>query len=171
MRALNLKEFNSLPRDSAIEVLTHCCGASRWVEKMESLRPFKDRKQITEKSQSVWNELDEKDWQEAFTHHPKIGDIESLKKKFATTRAWAEQEQRGSAEAPVSVLQALALGNQTYENRFGYIFIVCATGKTAEEMLSLLESRLPNDPALEIKIAAAEQAKITKLRLEKLIYE
>jgi 2-oxo-4-hydroxy-4-carboxy-5-ureidoimidazoline decarboxylase len=85
--------------------------------------------------------------------------------------AWAEQEQRGSAEASVSVLQALALGNQTYENRFGYIFIVCATGKTAEEMLSLLESRLPNDPALEIKIAAAEQAKITKLRLEKLIYE
>ena len=101
----------------------------------------------------------------------KIGDLESLKKKFVTTRTWAEQEQQGSSEASLSVLQALALGNETYENRFGYIFIVCATGKKAEEMLSLLEQRLKNDSKEEIKVAAAEQDKITKIRLEKLIHE
>ena len=111
------------------------------------------------------------DWKEAFAHHPKIGDFESLKKKFASTRGWAEQEQSGSQNASMAVLQALALANQTYENRFGYIFIVCATGKSAEEMLKILESRLNHDPKIEIKIAAQEQDKITKIRLEKLIYE
>lgn len=171
MNSLTLHQFNSLSKKEATEVLAQCCGASGWVTQMESLRPFHSRKAVFEAASQVWNQLSEKDWKEAFTHHPKIGDLESLKKKFASTRAWAEHEQKGSAEASVSVLQALALANQTYENRFGYIFIVCATGKKAEEMLSLLESRLTNEPEKEIKIAAQEQAKITQIRLEKLIHE
>lgn len=171
MKALTLSQFNSLSQTEAVETLTHCCGSSRWVTKMESLRPFENIKSLLKLSLKVWNELSESDWQEAFSHHPKIGDLESLKKKFSTTREWAEQEQKGSAEASMAVLRALALGNQTYENRFGYIFIVCATGKKAEEMLAILESRLNNSSEIEIKIAAGEQAKITQIRLEKLIHE
>ncbi|MBM4303158.1 MAG: 2-oxo-4-hydroxy-4-carboxy-5-ureidoimidazoline decarboxylase [Deltaproteobacteria bacterium] len=171
MTSFNLVQFNSLSPKEATQVLAHCCGAARWVSQMESSRPFQNRKALFNKAIQTWNQLTEKDWKEAFTHHPKIGDLESLKKKFASTRVWAEQEQKGSAEAAVSVLQALALGNQTYENRFGYIFIVCATGKKADEMLALLEARLNNSPDIEIKIAAGEQAKITQIRLEKLIHE
>lgn len=171
MKVLSLNQFNSLSKKEAAEVLAHCCGASRWVTELESLRPFQSRKAIFEAGSKVWNRLSEKDWKEAFTHHPKIGDLESLKEKFASTRVWAAEEQKGSAEASVSVLQALALANQTYENRFGYIFIVCATGKKAEEMLSLLEARLTNEPEVEIKVAAEEQSKIMQIRLEKLIHE
>lgn len=171
MKALSIEQFNQLTLKEAIDVLTQCCGSTRWATEMESSRPFKNKTEMFVKATQVWNQLSESEWKEAFAHHPKIGDVESLKKKFASTRAWAEQEQKGSAEASVSVLQALALGNQTYENRFGYIFIVCATGKTAEEMLSILELRLSNEPEMEIKVAAEEQAKITQIRLEKLIHE
>jgi 2-oxo-4-hydroxy-4-carboxy-5-ureidoimidazoline decarboxylase len=138
---------------------------------MANLRPFKERKILLSKALEIWNQLSESDWKEAFGHHPKIGDVDSLKAKFASTQVWAKQEQQGSQQASMAVLEALALGNQTYENRFGYIFIVCATGKTAEEMLSILESRLNNEPIVEIKVAAQEQAKITQIRLEKLIHE
>jgi 2-oxo-4-hydroxy-4-carboxy-5-ureidoimidazoline decarboxylase len=105
---------------------------------------------------------------EAFEQHPKIGDINSLKKQYANTVAWASNEQAGVDAASDEVLQALAKGNDDYERKFGYIFIVCATGKSAGEMLELLQSRLTNDPESEIKIGAEEQNKITKLRLEKL---
>lgn len=171
MKTLTLAQFNALPQKEAVEALTHCCGSSRWVTKMESSRPFENTKTLSQLSSKFWSELSENDWKEAFSHHPKIGDLDSLKKKFASTRDWAEQEQKGSAEASIPVLQALALGNQTYENRFGYIFIVCATGNKADEMLAMLESRLNNSPETEIKIAAGEQAKITQIRLEKLIHE
>ncbi len=171
MNPLTLQQFNCLSKEEAIEALTYCCGASHWASKIERLRPFKSIKSLVENSARIWSELSEKDWKEAFTHHPKIGDLESLKKTFASTRDWAQQEQQASQGASISVLQALALGNQTYENRFGYIFIVCATGKSANEMLSLLEGRLKNDPKLEITLAAKEQEKITKIRLEKLIHE
>ncbi|MFM8313570.1 MAG: 2-oxo-4-hydroxy-4-carboxy-5-ureidoimidazoline decarboxylase [Deltaproteobacteria bacterium] len=171
MNTLTLSQFNSLPMKDAQEVLTHCCGSHQWVQKMEKLRPFSDLSAVFSSSSEIWNGLTQEDWKEAFSHHPKIGDLDSLKKKFASTRVWAEQEQRGSEKASIAVLQALALGNQNYENRFGYIFIVCATGKSAEQMLNLLEARLRNDPAQEIKLAAAEQEKITLIRLEKLIHE
>jgi len=171
MKSFKLSEFNALSLQAAREALTYCCGSSAWVDKMASSRPFKDRSELLGKATNVWNSLSEEDWKEAFTHHPKIGDLESLKKKFSATRNWAEQEQKGSQGASEAVLRALARGNETYENRFGYIFIVCATGKTAEEMLNLLEERLKNNPEVEIKKAALEQDKITHIRLEKLIYE
>ena len=109
------------------------------------------------------------DWREAFAHHPRIGDVASLRAKFAATAAWAGEEQRGAAAAGDDTLAALAEGNRAYEERFGYVFIVCATGKSAEEMLALLRARMPHPPEREIEIAAAEQASITRLRLEKLL--
>jgi 2-oxo-4-hydroxy-4-carboxy-5-ureidoimidazoline decarboxylase len=122
-----------------------------------------------EDAEEQWYECTEADWLEAFTHHPKIGDIDSLKKKFASTATWAAGEQSGAAAASQKVLEDLAKGNDDYEKKFGFIFIVCATGKTAEEMLQLLQDRLPNKKEDELKIAMDEQNKITKLRLEKLI--
>lgn len=122
-------------------------------------------------AKTKWNELSEADWREAFTHHPKIGDVNSLKEKFVSTSAWAEGEQGAVKAASQATLEALAAGNAEYEKKFGYIFIVCATGKSADEMLALLQARLPNKPAAEILSAMGEQDKITRLRLEKLIAE
>ncbi|MNT52311.1 OHCU decarboxylase [compost metagenome] len=121
-------------------------------------------------AEHIWRGLGPEDWKEAFEHHPRIGDLDSLKAKYANTRDWAAGEQSGAASAPEEVLQALAEGNQTYEAKFGHLFIVCATGKTAKEMLDLLQARLPNAPQVELGIAADEQRKITRLRLEKLIH-
>ena len=125
--------------------------------------------ELLEKAEEIWYECSEDDWKEAFAHHPKIGDVESLTKKFASTAQWASGEQSGVNTATEESITALAEGNHLYEEKFGYIFIVCATGKSAEEMLTLLRDRLKNNPEKEIKIAAAEQNKITKLRLQKLI--
>ena len=111
----------------------------------------------------------ETDWREAFTHHPKIGDVDALREKFASTAAWAAGEQGAVRQASEATLQGLKAGNEAYEQHFGYIFIVCATGKSADEMLALLQARLPHSPAEEIHVAMAEQAKITRLRLEKLL--
>jgi 2-oxo-4-hydroxy-4-carboxy-5-ureidoimidazoline decarboxylase len=119
-------------------------------------------------AEQAWWDLSRQDWLEAFAAHPKIGDLDALRAKFATTAAWAAGEQSGVAGAPEEVLCELAASNRLYEETFGYIFIVCATGKTAAEMLELLRQRLGNQPDAELAVAAAEQWKITRLRLEKL---
>jgi len=112
-----------------------------------------------------WFALTPDDWREAFTHHPKIGDRDTLRRRFPATHQLSEREQSGVAGAPDDVLDALAAANRAYEERFGYIFIVCATGKSANEMLAILNQRLGNEPAVEIGVAAEEQAKITALRI------
>ena len=165
---MNLRELNQLTPSPLKQTLGNCCGATAWIEGMVAAFPFTTKKELFQKAEEVWNSLPEKDWMEAFEHHPKIGDLSSLQKKFASTAQWAAGEQAAVHQTSEEVLQSLAEGNAKYEATFGYIFIVCATGKSAEEMLRLLQSRLPNDPKDEIKIAAAEQAKITKIRLEKL---
>jgi len=131
--------------------------------------PADDLVELLEDAEEQWFKCSEEDWKRAFAQHPKIGDIDSLKKKFASTAAWASGEQSGVNAASQNTIEALAEANKKYEDKFGYIFIVCATGKSAEEMLEILLSRLPNDPEEEIEIAADEQNKITKLRLEKLL--
>ena len=138
---------------------------------MSDRRPFGDVPLLHEIADAVWNGLTDEDWKEAFAQHPKIGDIKSLRKKYQNTAALASKEQSGVASASERTLKALAEGNNLYEAKFGYIFIVCATGKSADEMLALLNGRLSNIPSQEIKIAAQEQAKITRLRLEKLLLE
>lgn len=131
--------------------------------------PADDLVELLEDAEQQWYQCSEKDWKEAFDNHPKIGDKESLKKKFASTAQWASAEQSAVNKASAETIEALAKANLEYEKKFGYIFIVCATGKSATELLSILESRLKNDPKEEIMIAADEQNKITKLRIEKLL--
>lgn len=151
----------------ARRLLTECCGASRWVDGMMRQRPFGSHQAILVAARDVWWSLGLDDWREAFAHHPKIGDKESLRASFASTRALSEAEQAGMSSASEAVLDAVARGNHDYEERFGYRFIVCATGKSAHEMLTLLHGRLVNEPAEEIRIAAEEQAKITAIRLSR----
>lgn len=164
-----MKELNSLGDEEAVAKLAICCGSSAWTKRMAESRPFSERDDLFQTAANIWFSLERNDWLEAFSHHPKIGDMETLRTKFQETRTLSESEQSGVKEVSEEVLQQLAEGNRLYEEKFGYIFIVCATGKTAQEMLTLLEERLMNNPEKEMVIAAREQNKITTLRLEKLI--
>ncbi|GAA3988024.1 2-oxo-4-hydroxy-4-carboxy-5-ureidoimidazoline decarboxylase [Hymenobacter antarcticus] len=167
---MTLTELNSLSKPALAEALQKCCGSTAWVENMLTVFPTADVETLMDEAKTNWNSLREADWREAFTHHPKIGgDVDALRAKFASTSTWAEGEQAAVKEASQATLEALAAGNEGYERKFGCIFIVCATGKTAEQMLALLQARLPNEPEAEILIAAAEQDKITRIRLEKLL--
>jgi 2-oxo-4-hydroxy-4-carboxy-5-ureidoimidazoline decarboxylase len=161
--------LNLLQPSAARAALMRCSGSTRWVDGMLEHRPYASTPALFELADRVWNGLGRDDYLEAFSHHPQIGaDLAELQKKFGSTAAWSTAEQAGASRADRATLEALRDGNRAYLERFGYIFIVCATGKSAAEMLELLQARLPNDPATELKIAAAESAKITKLRLEKL---
>ena len=152
-------------RDEARRLLVQACGSSRWAERMLARRPFGSREALLSAARVEWDDLSADDWREAFSHHPKIGDREMLRQRFPATHALSSREQAGVDTASDAVLDALAEGNRRYEDKFGYIFIVCASGLSAAEMLAKLTDRLGNDPAREILIAAAEQAKITALRL------
>jgi 2-oxo-4-hydroxy-4-carboxy-5-ureidoimidazoline decarboxylase len=154
--------------EDARGMLAACCGAARWVNGMLPRRPFGSNERLLAVARDVWFALGEADWREAFSHHPRIGDREALGRRFPATAHLSAREQAGVGDAPGDVLDALAAGNREYEQKFGYIFIICASGKTAGEMLALLRARLPNDPATEIRIAAEEQSKITELRLMQL---
>jgi 2-oxo-4-hydroxy-4-carboxy-5-ureidoimidazoline decarboxylase len=165
---MTIAGFDHLDTERKKEILTQCCGSSAWVKKMLTIPPAEDLIDLFEDAEEKWYECKEEDWKEAFSHHPKIGDLNSLKEKFASTADFAEAEQSSVKEAPENVLQSLAEGNRAYEKKFGYIFIVSAAGKSAEEMLGMLTARLNNSPEEEIKIAMEEQSKITRLRLEKL---
>ncbi len=166
---MNIQQFNKLSRQEAFSELEKCCGSTTWVKGMLNARPFMDTTSLHNKSDEVWSSVSKADILEAFKHHPQIGDVDSLKKKFASTATWAGNEQKGASQASDQTLQALQKGNQDYLDKFGFIFIVCATGKSAPEMLDLLNERQPNDEAIELHIAAAEQNKITHLRLDKLL--
>lgn len=158
---------NRLRREEAHVALLRCCGAERWVDALLAARPFENDAVLFETAERAWWELDPADWQEAFTAHPRIG--EQPGPLHAATRAWSEQEQAGRAGANAATRVALAEGNRTYEERFGHVFLICATGLSAETMLGELERRLENERDDELRVAAAEQAKITRLRLEKLV--
>lgn len=166
---MTLHELNTLTQPQLKQELLKCCGSSTWVKMMMTYFPADTMEELLEEADEIWYECSEDDWKEAFAHHPKIGDVESLTKKFASTAQWASGEQSGVNVASKETIEALAEGNKKYEEKFGYIFIVCATGKSAAEMLAVLQSRLSNEPEDEIKMAAEEQNKITKLRLQKLV--
>jgi allantoinase len=164
-----LHRLNALDESLALAELLRCCGSTSWAERMAGLRPFATVSALFDAADRVWVGLDISDRLEAFAAHPKIGDIDALRAKFAATAGWAAGEQSGVAGASDAILRALAEGNREYEARFGHIFIVCATGKTADDMLGMLRQRLGNDPELEQSIASYEQAMITRARLRKLI--
>ncbi len=163
-----IDNVNRLSADEFAQTLERCCASTRWLEEMNTRRPFADQKSVTQAAADVWWSLDQRDWREAFQAHPRIGDVGSLRDKFANTRDLATGEQAGVQSASDKTLNKLTDANATYEAKFGYIFIVCAAGKSADEMLVILKDRLKNRPDEEIRIAAAEQLKITQIRLRKL---
>lgn len=163
-----LTEFNTVDASKATNVLTQCCASQAWVKKMVKARPFNTLDELLNAAKVYWQTIDDANLLEAFSAHPKIGDVNSLHKKFANTQALAANEQSAVNDSTQQTLNALAEANEAYFQKFGFIFIVCATGKSAEHMLSLLNQRLPNTKSTELKNAACEQAKITELRLLKL---
>src|SRR5215211_1075874 len=160
-----------MAESSAFQVLTDCCGSSRWVSEMIVARPFGSREAVFAAADRIWSSLSASDWVEAFEHHPRIGEGTSAVAQGERGAEWSSREQVGIETAGDDVRKALAEVNQEYEQRFGYIYIVCATGKRPEEMLALARRRLRNAAAAEIRVAAEEQRKITRIRLEKLLEE
>lgn len=165
----SVKRLNELPADQAEAEFLKCCGSTRWAKQMVAARPFPSAGALLAKADEVCWSLNEEDWLEAFRAHPKIGETKAAAAQSEQSQHWSAQEQSRAQQASAETKAALADGNLKYENRFGFIFIVCAAGRSSEEILSLLNSRIQNERATEIKIAADEQRKITRLRLEKLI--
>lgn len=166
---MEVSTFNSLPNAQAREALALCCVSRRWIDAMLAGRPYASRAGLLAHSDAVWSELDQADFLEAFEGHPKIGDVGSLRAKYAASGALAAHEQSGVSEADEATIQRLARGNERYEQRFGFIFIVCASGKSAQQMCALLEQRLENERDAELRVAAEEQRKILTLRLEQML--
>jgi OHCU decarboxylase len=157
--------WNDLPPEEAEAAFLACCGSRAWARRMAEGRPYAEGEALLEAADRIWWSLAPGDWREAFAAHPQIGEKKSA--GDAQFRRWSEQEQAGVESAEEALLAELAEANRAYAERFGYIFIVCATGKSAEEMLGLLRARLGNDSETELCLAAEEQRKITRLRLLK----
>ncbi|MDO9373514.1 MAG: 2-oxo-4-hydroxy-4-carboxy-5-ureidoimidazoline decarboxylase [Bacteroidota bacterium] len=166
---MTIHELNTLPTEELRQALYNCCGSTTWVNKMISLLPMEELVELMDFAEEQWFSCSEADWREAFSQHPRIGDTASLNNKFPSTAQWAGAEQQGVNVARQQTLKLLEEGNKTYEEKFGYIFIVSASGKSADEMLHSLNARLQNNAAEELTIAAEEQNKITLLRLQKLM--
>jgi OHCU decarboxylase len=167
---VRLERLNALPSDGAERELLACCGSREWARRVSAARPFDTVGTLLEVGDRAWRGLLPADWLEAFAAHPQIGDRSAEEEPAGSrARSWASGEQAGALGADKEVLARLAARNREYRERFGYIFIVCATGKSASEMLGILEARLGNEPQAELGIAAEEQRKITALRLRKLL--
>ena len=164
---MTLAEFNALSKERAESVLADCCGSARWVSGVVTQRPYASVEALCKAADSVWWKLERADWLEAFRHHPQIGEKPASGSEPA--REWAESEQAGTRSATEDVRARLARANRAYFEKFGYIYIVCATGKSAEGMLAILNQRLQNDEAGELSIAAEQQRLIARIRLEKLL--
>ncbi len=168
----SLKAINSLEKKESINGFKKCCGSTKWATSMTVARPFESINSLYQKADQIWFNLNNEDWMEAFSHHPRIGaNIETLREKFKNTAQWSNDEQKGIQSATDETLLALQKGNLEYEKKFGHIFLICASGKSAKEMLDSLLERMKNDIKSELKIAITEQSKITKLRLEKWMEE
>ena len=167
---MSLEGLNALPAGEASQEFLKCCGSKRWAEAMTARRPYESIEELTRTANEIWWSLEQSDWLEAFRSHPKIGEKKAAKAVSEEAQKWSGQEQAAVQTASRQTLDSLAKLNHDYEARFGFIFIVCASGKSAGEMLALLRKRLQNDIQTELPVAAAEQAKITEIRLKKLIY-
>jgi 2-oxo-4-hydroxy-4-carboxy-5-ureidoimidazoline decarboxylase len=166
---MTLGELNLLSREELVAALIRCCGSTRWAELVSEHTPFGSATELHATADASWNECSESDFKEAFSHHPRIGQGVDPNSKSASTAGWAAAEQSSVKSASSMLLQELADLNESYLNKFGYIFIICATGRSAEEMKEALVMRLNNDPADEIRNAAEEQRKIMHIRISKLI--
>ena len=161
-----LDPINEAEQIDAVSMFRECCASIRWATLMTLARPFASEYELINTADAIWRDLRDADWLEAFSAHPRIGETKAADTQSAQ---WSAGEQAGMKSADESLTQELAEANREYYDKFGFIFIVCATGKSAEEMLQLCRSRLDNDPETEIRIAAGEQQKITEIRLKKLL--
>ena len=164
-----LARLNALDATEAESELLKCCGSMSWARQLAAQRPYTNVEELMTTAEQIWWSLGEQDWLEAFSAHPQIGGRTAERPQDARAQAWSEQEQAGARGMDWATQEELAEANRAYAQKFGHIFIVCATGKTAAEMLALLRARLPNDPGVELRNAAEEQRKITRLRLEKIL--
>jgi allantoicase len=158
---LGLTRINAMPLPSAEKALLACCGSAKWAKALAAKRPFPDEESLVSVGDEVWTSLSREDYLEAFAAHPAIG--------AKTSKGWSSEEQKGTRGASEETMRALAEENARYREKFGFVFLVCATGKTADEMLELLRKRFANDPQTEVGVAAEEQRKITHLRVRKLL--
>jgi OHCU decarboxylase len=165
-----LASWNTCSEAAALEAMIACCGARRWAEAMVALRPIESIFELSTAADRIWSTMEESDWLEAFACHPRIGD---RRPAHATARsaAWSRQEQASTSAAEERVLAELAEGNALYEERFGFTHIVCATGKSADEMLAILKRRLSRDREAELREAAEQQRQIMQIRLGKWLVE
>ncbi len=154
--------LNGAPEEEARRLLAACCATKRWVDGMIAARPFANVDAVLRRADALWHNVERAEVLEAMSRHPRIGDA----KKASATEA---SEQAGATSAVDAIKTGLADGNAAYEERFGHIYLVCASGKSGEELLEILRDRLRNDPATELRVAASEQGKITQLRLVKLV--
>ncbi|HEX2091928.1 MAG TPA: 2-oxo-4-hydroxy-4-carboxy-5-ureidoimidazoline decarboxylase [Longimicrobiaceae bacterium] len=164
-----LARLNALPPAEAEAELRTCCGSREWARQVAARRPFRDEAELLEAADAVWWGLGREDWLEAFRSHPRIGERGAEAPRSERERRWSEGEQAGVGDAEAAVRRGLTEGNRAYEARFGHLYIVCATGKSGAEMLELLRRRLAHDPGTELRVAAEEQRRITRLRLAKLL--
>lgn len=166
-----LERLNSLSHEEAEAELLKCCGSAIWARRMCEERPFHDLQELLAKADAEWWSLEEEDWLEAFSRHPKIGETKSERAQSAEAQQWSAEEQAGTHAADYTTRRALVELNQEYAEKFGFIYIICATGKSGDEMLAILRERLGNDVETEMRVAAEEQRRITHLRLQKLLEE
>jgi|SRR5579864_504323 len=162
-----LVRWNLLSAQEAIQEILACCGSNAWAQQLVARRPIPDESSLIAASDEIWGRLNPEDWLEAFSKHPRIGERKAPAEAPSTSALWSAQEQQSVATAGESIQAALARGNLEYEQRFGRVFIVCATGKSAAEMLEILSLRLRNDDATELHESAEEQRKIMNIRLKK----
>lgn len=169
MEASAVNRLNLLPASEAEGELLKCCGSKSWARGLVSARPFATADELIGKADQVWWSLEPADWLEAFHSHPRIGEKKAAQQVSKESQAWSAQEQSGVESSAAETLNELAGSNEAYEKKFGFIFIVCATGKSSEEMVAILRKRFENPAGVELRNAAAEQAKITELRLRKIV--
>lgn len=162
-----LARWNRLSAKEAAEEISHCCGAVAWARELVKRRPFANESSLIAASEEIWLCLNANDWMEAFSKHPRIGERKAPEAASTKSASWSAQEQQNVAAATGALQLALTKGNREYEEKFGRVFIVCATGKSASVILEILHRRLQNDATKELQEAAQEQNKITNLRLKK----
>jgi 2-oxo-4-hydroxy-4-carboxy-5-ureidoimidazoline decarboxylase len=162
-----LTRWNLLPASRALNEILPCCGSQAWANEIVARRPLLDGASLLSASDDIWRSLSESDWLEAFRSHPRIGESKAVTDASPQSARWSEQEQSNVANARDSATTALAEGNRIYERKFKRIFIVCATGKSPEEILNILRRRLETDERTELQEAAEQQRLITQIRLRK----
>jgi len=163
-----MHDLDAAPRSEVVDKLRACCGAERWANAMADRRPFGDLDRLLEAAEAEWAGLAPADWREAIEHHPRLGGSDLAGRRFDATRSLSRGEQAGVLDATEATRRALADAQREYEERFGFIFLIRASGRSAAEILSQLERRMSNDPVTELAVAAGELREIARLRLERL---